>query len=460
MRPNPPCWKLHFDAIQTHSLKTTFVKRWPYWWETSGAEPARLSSEHLPDEVDMLVIGGGLTGLSAARTLAKAGNSVLVLEAGSPGIGASSRNGGLIGGGSSLPVILLRERYGRETAAALIREMHIDATEFAIGLMNEERIDCEFKLTGRFLACWHRSDYELHSRNLEEVQKLAPVEAEMIPKSRQHEQVASDLYNGGLLHALHGGLHPAKWVAGMLRSALSAGAIVCGNTLVHSLERRGTAQLAETQLGPILAGKVLVATNGYNLGNFGRINRSVIPIPSFIIVSEELGRDLVQELFPSGGMIVETRERHCYFRPTPKGDRVLFGARAALFDAPNWLADRELQSLLAQIFPQLKGIGITHSWRGYTGFTFGMMPNIGNSGAIWHALGYCGNGNAMAPWLGHKAALQMLGDPDGESVLSKTGLPTRWWYNGWPWFRPFADVAFRIRDAVSNVRRKREYLDL
>lgn len=417
-----------------------------------------MTSELLPSEVEILVIGAGLTGLSAARTLARSGKSVLVLEAGNPGGGASSRNGGLIGGVNRLPFNLLEERYGKETATALTREMHIDATKFAMKLMDDEEIDCDFSLNGRFQACWHRDDYEQHSRNLEEIQKQVPIEADVVPKSRQHEYVATSLYHGGILHSLQGGLNPAKWVAGMLKSTLSAGAIVQGNSTVHSIEPQASAQLANTQQGTVRAGKVLIATNGYSFGDFDRINHAVVPIPSFIIVSDKIGRERVLKLFPSGAAVVETRERHCYYRPAPAGDRVIFGARAAVFDVPDWFADRELKSLLAGIFPLLNDINITHSWRGNTGFTFDMVPNIGNSGHVWHAVGYCGNGNAMAPWLGHKAALQMIGDPEGETAFSRTGLPTRWWYSGWPWFRPFADIGFRIRDAISNVRKKRESL--
>jgi glycine/D-amino acid oxidase-like deaminating enzyme len=81
------------------------------------------------------------------------------------------------------------------------------------------------------------------------------------------------------------------------------------------------------------------------------------------------------------------------------------------------------------------------------------MPHVGQIDGVWHAMGYSGSGNAMAPWLGHKAALRILGDPEGETAYSRTAFPKRWWHQGQPWFLPFADVTFRLRDIWNNWSR-------
>ena len=408
----------------------------------------------MPGEVDVLVVGAGLTGLSAARTLAVAGKSVLVLDGGNPGEGASSRNGGMIGGGHKINAGALIARDGPDIAAAKTREMHIESVDFARVIMETESIDCDFKDSGRFLALWLPSEYDAFARNLEGIRELAPVVAEMVPHSRTRDEIASDAYAGGAVFHHHGGLNPAKWVRGLLEAAIRRGATVQGNTPVLQIEREGAAHAASTPRGSVRAGEVLLATNGYTNGKFGTAGRSVFPVPSFIIATEPLGTKCVGNLFPTARMIVETRERHCYFRPSPDGTRIVFGGRAALFQAGSHFFQSQLRFLLRQVFPELRDVGISHAWKGNTGFTFGMEPHVGRTGGIWHAMGYCGNGNSMAPWLGHKAALQIAGDPEGETAFSHAKLQRRWWYRGNPWFLPFADAGFRARDVVSDLRRR------
>jgi len=424
----------------------------PYWWADAGP-PSCPPERALPAEVDVLVIGAGLTGLTAARTLARAGRSVLVLDADEPGIGASSRNGGMIGGGHRLSVTALTRRFGAETAAALLREAHLESTAFARHLMETEDIDCDFAETGRFRALWLASEYDKAGAELDRIQAMIPLEAEMVPRARQHDEIASDLYAGGTLYHRHGGLNPAEWVAGISRAARRAGAIVQGATPVTALVRDAAAFRASTPRGAVRAGAVLAATNGYTPEMLPALRRRIVPVPSFIVATEPLGDNRMLSLIPKRRMIVESRERHCYYRPSPDGTRLVFGGRAALRQIGDAKARAELRRLIAQIFPDLAGVELTHSWRGRTGFTFESLPHLGQIDGVWHAMGYSGNGNAMAPWLGHKAALKILGDPAGETAFAKTGFPTRAWARGTPWFLPAADLMFRMRDRVSDIRK-------
>ena len=428
------------------------MKNTPYWWDIASP-PKQFEQSELPSTADVLVIGAGLTGLSASRTLAKAGKSVVCVDAGAPGIGASARNGGMIGGGHRVPWDKLVAQYDKQTAADLTRELHIDSMEFAKSLMADEGIDCDYSETGRLQALWRASEYESVARNFSEILKSVPISIEMIPKSKVRDHVSTDMYGGGAIYHHHGGLNPAKWMAGIRDAAVKAGAKLQGNTPVVAIERTGASIAATTPQGIISAGQVLIATNGYTRRVLGSVSRRVFPVPSFIVVSEELGENRVRSMFPSMKMIVETRARHCYFRPSPDGKRLLFGGRAAMFAAPERFVQNQMRDLMTGIFPEMRNAELTHSWRGNTGFTFELLPNVGQTDGIWHALGYCGNGNGMAPWLGHKAAQMMLGEPEGETAFSKTKLAARWWYGGWPWFLPFADVLYRFKDQLNRSKR-------
>jgi len=428
----------------------------PLWWVDAGA-PTAPAQHPLPAECDVAIIGAGLTGLSAARTLARAGTSVLVLDAHAPGFGASSRNGGMVGGGHRLSYDQAAANFGADIAKRLLHEAHLDSGQFVLDLMAEENIDCDFAATGRFRALWKSHEYETTARELEVLQRHIPLEAGMLPRDLQRQEVASDLYRGGVIYYKHGGLNPAKWVAGLLQAAQRAGAVVQGNTPVTGVEPAGNEQAGagfnvHSPRGAVRAGAVLVATNGYTPSHLGAYKRRIVPVPSFIIATQVLGQNRVRDLFPNARMIVESRERHCYFRPSPDGQRVVFGGRAAMFNAPEPLVRRQMRALLTQVFPQLSGTDLSHSWRGRTGFSFNYLPHVGQIDGLWHAMGYSGNGNTMAPWLGHKAALQILGDSDGETAFSHTVLPTRWWHRGPAWFMPFADLTFRGRDILNRQR--------
>lgn len=438
----------HGKVTHLQSPKST-----PYWWEDfpafDGQEPG------LPETADVVVVGAGLTGCSAALTLAKSGTDVLVLDAERPGFGASTRNGGMIGGGYRLTYQEMIRKYGQETALRLLTESHVDSLKFAANRIRDEAIDCDYHSYGRFRGQWNKAEYDATARGLDDLRKLVDVNIDMVPKSEQRREIGSDLYYGGMMLHDHGGLHPGKYLNGLLNAAARAGAKVLGETPVTRVTRQGDGFLVETTRGVVKAAQVLMATNGYTSPDFPHLKRRMIPVSSFLIASEELSPELVDDIMPGRRMYVETRHRHCYFRLSPDEKRFVLGGRAGMSKIPQGRATRVLSGLMRQIFPQLSTTKITHSWTGHTGFTFSFLPHIGQFDGIWHAMGYSGSGNAMASYLGHKAALNMLGDKAGETAFTKTPLETRFWYRKQPWFLPFAHQMYRLTDIRENLSRNR-----
>ena len=433
------------------------MKTAPYWWENAapfgdrrGDPPAAL-----PAQCDVVIVGAGLTGCSAALTLARAGKDVVALDAQRPGWGASTRNGGMIGGGYRLSHQQMVEKYGAQTAHRLLVESHVDSLEFAVSRIRDEGIDCDYHRYGRFRGQWNRAEYDATARSLDDLRKLVAVNIDMVPPEAQRAEIGSDLYSGGMLLHDHGGLHPGKYMMGMALAAERAGARLFGHTAVRDVRPAGSGFAVATARGEIRAAAVLMATNGYTTPDFAKLKRRMIPVSSFLIATEELPEGMADDLMPGRRMCVETRNRHCYFRLSPDGRRLVLGGRAAMNRVSLARSARVLHGLLGEIFPQTRTLKLSHSWTGHTGFTFSFMPHIGRLDGIWHAMGYSGSGNAMAPYLGHKAALLMMGDPAGETAFTETTLETRFWYRKTPWFLPFAHQLYRIADRRDDRARAR-----
>jgi len=197
------------------------MKTSPYWWEDFPAFDSQTAD--FVSEADVVVVGAGLTGCSAALTLAKAGKNVVVLDAARPGFGASTRNGGMIGGGYRLSLDEMGEKYGKETAFRLLDESYNASHDFAVARIEEEKLDCDYVRYGRFRGMWNKAEYDMTSRQLDVLRTQLPnVDIDMVPPERQRDEIGSDLYSGGVMFNDHGGVHPGKYLNGMLMAVTEA----------------------------------------------------------------------------------------------------------------------------------------------------------------------------------------------------------------------------------------------
>jgi glycine/D-amino acid oxidase-like deaminating enzyme len=417
--------------------------REPYWWEEAPPEPER--DVRLPNRADVAIIGAGFTGLSAANELARAGRSVLVLDARAPGEGASSRNDGMVGSGHRLPYDQLVRLYGEARAVAILREGQ-SALAFTTGVIESEGIDCRFQRTGRFRAAWRAADYERIARDLEAQKRVLELDADLVTRAEQDREVATERYHGGCVYHAHGGLHPALFHRALLGRARAAGAAVHGHTGVRAIERDAGGFCLRTGRGDVRARDVILATNGYTDRAAASLRRHLAPVPSFIIATERLGANRVRSLIPGGRMIVESRSAHCYYRPSPDGERILFGARAALHPVSPERAARRLHAYLVDLFPSFEGVRLSHSWSGYVAFTRQWLPSLGVQDGIHYAAGYCGSGVAMAPYLGYRIAHRLLGTTEGRTAFDD--LPFRPWplASAMPHLMPVATLWHRLKD--------------
>jgi glycine/D-amino acid oxidase-like deaminating enzyme len=420
----------------------------PLWWQ--DAPPDAAAGRPLPARVDVAVIGGGYCGLCAALELARAGARVAVLEIGAFGEGASSRNGGMVGGALKLDRSRLAARYGAPMAAALLDGARA-SFEHLETLIAREGFDTDYRRCGRFLLACNRAHYRALQREVDALRERAS-SVRFVPRERQRDQIGSDFYHGGVVVEESGGLHPAKLHRALCAAARAAGAELHGHAEVQRLEPAGDGMALLTARGRIQAGEVVVATNGYTGALLPDLRRRVVPVSSYIIATEPLPPELTKRLSPRGRMFVDSNRLLSYFRLSPDGRRVVFGGRLQLRTVGERTAALGLYRRMVRVWPELRGYRISHAWKGYLGFTFDRLPHMGVRQGVHFALGCNGSGVAMASYLGHQVALKLLGRQNRPCPFEQLPFPTHVAYRGRAWFLPALGLWYRILDELDAWR--------
>ncbi len=427
----------------------TELKLTPYWWEAAPRPDAQ--PVELPEAADVCIVGAGFAGLSAALRLARAGRSVCVFDAQRAGEGASSRNGGIASGNIKFSFSDMVAKFGMERAKDFYAE-GVAARDHLAAMIDAEKISCGFKMVGRYTGANSQGDYDNLGREADALNKHLDLGVEMVSKDRQHEELGTDHYVGGQVRADIGGVHPGLLHQGILERCLEAGVQVICENWVTDIEKKETGFVVTTQKGAVKARDVVVATNGYTDGLIKWLQRRIIPIPSQVIATETLTPGLMDQLMPKRRMLGNTRNLYNYYRPSPDESCIIFGGRRGADTDDPVRKTEGLRAQLVEVFPALENTKITHSWWGYTGYTFDFLPKVMVNDGIHYALGFCGSGVVWANWLGLKAALAILGEKDAETVFSKYPFETRPLYTGYPWFLPFVIGWYGVKDKIGYGR--------
>ena len=401
----------------------------------------------MPQAADVVVIGSGYTGLTAARETALAGRSTLVLDAGGIGGGCSARNGGQVAFSIKPSHGELAARHGERVATGIYREA-LEAVGNLRSLARDEGLDCDWRDVGCFVGAHTRRHLVALVREAEGQPPGLDQPYEVFDRARLREAVDSPLYHGGVLYPDDAAIHPAKLVRALHARAVAAGAAFRSNCEVHSVARVPGGFELRTGDGIVRARQVLVATNGYTGTCSPWHRRRVVPIGSYILATELLDPALVARLIPGGRNFGDTRRVVIYVRPSPDGRRILFGGRAAAGETDVTRCLPRLRAMLAEVFPELARVRVSRAWMGFVAFTFDTLPHLGGQDGLFHCMGYCGQGIPSATYYGRKVGLRMAGRAGGESALDGLAFPTRPFYTGNPWFLPAAIVGYRVRDAL------------
>ena len=420
------------------------------YWHTTVQMPDDRNLTPIPPKVDVAIIGGGYTGLSAARTMAKQGVSVVVLEAETIGWGASSRNGGMTLTGLKVAMQTAIQLYGKELAKELF-QCSLDSVNVVEQIIKEENIDCGFSRTGHLLTANKPKHYESLQGEVDFMAKEFNHNVRLVSPKDLRSEIGTDIYHGALVDEVSGGLNPAQYVAGLASAATRAGAMLCARARVTKIERSQNRFHIQTERGNLEAESVLVATSGYTGNATKKLQKKIIPIGSFIIATEKLSDELANELSPKNRMIFDYKHFLNYFRLWD--NRMIFGGRAAFFpENENTIAQSGeiLRREMIQVYPQLRDTKVEYVWGGTLDFAFDQMTHVGEEERIFYSLGYAGHGVAMATYLGATVAEAMLKGNIKDHPFARFSFPSAplGLYSGNPWFLPFAGMYYKILDWV------------
>lgn len=423
------------------------------YWQDTATPPGDFRHTPVPEEVDVAVIGAGLTGLSAALELARGGARVAVLEAEHIGWGASNRNAGMATTGLAIGFAQAISRYGRAKAVEYYLE-YDKALSAVEALVREHSIDCDFSRCGKLSLALTPRDLAGMRNTQQAVATIGDLpDLQVVGPDDIRKEIGSDFYHGGMVDPLGAGLHIGKFVSGLASAAMAAGAIICERAPVVSLDRDGERHVVQTSRGPVLAGDVLVATSGYTSSLTPWLQRRVIPVGSFIVCTEPLGADLATELLPHDRMASDAKMLTYYFRRTPD-NRMLFGGRArfALSSPDSDLRSAEiLRKAMTDIFPQLSGTRIDYTWGGLVDISMDQMVHAGVRDGVHYSLGYSGHGVQMATYSGQQVARKLLG-ARSDLPFENIGFRAVPGHFGPPWFLPLIGAGAHAVDKWNLYR--------
>ncbi|MFC0158416.1 FAD-dependent oxidoreductase [Mameliella alba] len=396
-------------------------------WSRTAAERHQWSPLSGAIEVDVVVIGGGFTGVSAAYHLVAAGASVALLEARSIGYGGSGRNVGLVNAGLWTPPDQVEEKLG-QTAGAALNAMLAEGPALVFGLIEQHQIRCEATRKGT-LHCSHSAAgmRDLENRFAQQERRGAPVR--LLDAAETARRTGSRAYHGALWDARAGTIQPLAYVQGLARAAAAQGAALferSGALAIDETDKRWTVRTAQ---GEVRAAKLIQAVNGYGTG--AASDNAVIPAHFFQLATAPLPEDLRRDILRGGEGCWDTALVMSSFRLDQSG-RMIFGALGNLDGFGGALHRGWAERKLAKLFPQLAGIPFEQDWTGRIAMTGTYLPRVERRGRNGISiLGYSGRGIGPGTVFGKAAAGWALGtgdlplglvDPLAEKHASAKGL--------------------------------------
>jgi gamma-glutamylputrescine oxidase len=391
----------------------------PSLW-ASTAKPLRAFPSLSGDlQADVVIIGAGYTGLSAAYHIAKSGLSPVVLEANHPGWGASGRNGGVITAKFRLSFRDIDAVHGRAMARRMYEIAH-ESIDLVEELVSELGIaSAKLTRTGQVKAAHNHTTLQAAVDEAAWMKReMGDDEVRILNAHEVRDETGSQAFVGGVLNPGSGGLHPLNYLRGLADGVVRQGVAIYQDTPVVKLRHEGDTVIAETPDGKVCARQAILATNAYSdlTPATRQMQRTLVPFRSAIIATDVLSGNIAGRLMPTGRTYTETKRMMRWFRMVD--DRVIFGGRGAFGKQDSSAAFNALRKAMVGIFPELTEVPLAFRWSGLVGMTMDSVPHIGRlDDRTLFAMGYNGAGVAMSSLMGRYLAAFIRGETPDVGLL-------------------------------------------
>lgn len=379
---------------------------------------------------DVAVIGGGITGLSAALRLAEAGASVCVLEARRVGWGASGRNGGFCCfGGSKLSERQIIARHGLDEAKRFV-SYQLEAIDTVAERIERFGMDVDRHSAGEMYLAHRPSDAVGFAEQAAFLSDTFGLGARVLSvEELEEEGISGPEFHGGL-HMAHGfALNPMKYVQGLAEAVRRKGARIYAHTEVTGIARERDDWRLSTRFGGVRVSRVVMAGNGYTRESVPEwIGGRLMPVMSSVMVTRPMsGDELSAQGWTSDVMAADTRILLHYFRLMPD-NRFLFGTRGGIFELPEALKAMQKRGRadFERMFPAWAHVETEHSWHGHVCLARDLSAYVGpipDMPGVYGAMAYHGSGVAMASLSGEKVAELILGKIERKDLPAVIAKP-------------------------------------
>ena len=391
----------------------------------STAEPLR-AFPSLSGEVraDVVIIGAGYTGLSAAHHIAKSGLTPIILEANRPGWGASGRNGGVITAKFRQSFRGIDAAHGRAMAKRMYEIAH-ESTEIVEELVSEFGIaGARLTRSGQVKAAHNHATLRAAVDEAGWMKReMGDADVRILDAHQVREETGSQVFVGGVLNPGSGGIHPLNYLHGLAEGLAQRGVAIFQDSPALQLRRENGLIVAETPQGAVRARQVIIATDSYSdlTPATRHMQQTLVPFRSAIIATDKLPHNLAGHLMPTGRTYTETKRMMRWFRMVD--DRVVFGGRGAFGKQDSESAFDALRKAMIGIFPELTDVPLSFKWSGLVGMTLDSMPHIGRlDDQTLFSMGYNGAGVAMSSLMGRYLAAFVRGEKPDVGLLDASRL--------------------------------------
>lgn len=374
----------------------------PIWRKPQAASTAQ-SLFPSGDRVDVVIVGGGIMGLSTALHASRLGLSVQVLEAGEIGQGASGLNGGQVIPGLKYDPEWLLEHFDPERGEALVN-FAASTADAVFELIRDEKLAVPFVRNGWIQAA-HTEVALKAAANRDRQWRARGADVKLLSQAEIAAMTGAQGYLGGWLDRRAGVIDPLAYTSELARIAAAAGAGIAERQKVVRLANAAGVWRISTENGLELQAKaVVLATNAYTDGLIPGLAETIVPLHSFQIATAPLPPNLAATILPEGQAVSDSRRILVYYRKSADGRLVLGGrGRMALPTSPNDWA--HLKRALLRLYPALSGVAIEKRWFGRVAMTPDHLPHIHEpEQGLLAVVGCQGRGVGLMTALGERIA--------------------------------------------------------